>query len=227
MPPSALPKPPTSPVDTDSPFVVAPGDPNEKVGPPGIGPQHVVGANSELPYTIYFENVMTATAPAQQVFVVDHLDSDLDWTTFHPTEIAFGNTVIAVSEQTGDYYARASVPDYRVGVNKMWWVDITTRANYDTGTITWTLRTLDPQTGKPPTDPLAGFLPPNNPNDHRGEGHVGYSVQSRSNLSWGTRITNQATITFDTEAPISTNVTWNTIGGVNVIYLPVILKNRR
>jgi len=86
---------------------------------------------------------------------------------------------------------------------------------------------LDPQTGKPPTDPLAGFLPPNNPADHRGEGHVAFGVRPRSDLAWGTLIMNRATIVFDTEASITTNEVMNTIGGTNIVYLPVILRGYR
>jgi RHS repeat-associated protein len=206
--------------------IIAPRDPNEKVGPPGIGSERVIGVDDELQFTIYFENVITATAPAQQVFIIDNLDPDLDWTTFHPTEIAFGNTSMAITEQAGGFYARTSVPDYRDGVNETWWVDITVQPDYRTGIVTWILRTLDPLTGKPPTDPLAGFLPPNNPNDHRGEGHVSFGIKPRSNSTWGTAITNSASIIFDTEASITTNVVMNTIGGVNLVYLPVILRNR-
>ena len=99
--------------------------------------------------------------------------------------------------------------------------------DYSTGTITWTLRTLDPQTETSPSDPLAGFLPPNNPQDHRAEGHVAFGIRPRSGLAWGTMITNRATIVFDTEAPIATNEVMNTIGGTNIVYLPVILRGYR
>ena len=54
-------------------------DPNEKVGPAGVGSQHFVPGDEALQYEIYFENVATATAPAQEITVSDTLDSDLDW----------------------------------------------------------------------------------------------------------------------------------------------------
>jgi uncharacterized repeat protein (TIGR01451 family) len=206
-------------------LVAAPRDPNEKAGPAGVGPQHGVAADDDLRYTIYFENVITATAPAQQVVVADALDPDLDWTTFRPTEIAFGDTVLAFSAQTGAYTTRLTIPDYRPEVTKTWQLDITAQIDYQTGQATWLFRTLDPQTGKLPDDALAGFLPPNNTSG-RGEGHVSFSIRPKPHLARGTLITNWATIVFDEEASIATNEVRNTIGEANLIYLPVILRNR-
>jgi RHS repeat-associated protein len=204
--------------------VIQPIDPNEKLGPPGTGQQRSVSVGDELRYTIYFENVMTATAPAQEVVVVDVLDPDLDWTTFQPTESAFGDQVIASSVQAGGFSARVSIPDYRPGENETWWVDITADIDYQAGTVTWAFRTLDPLTGDLPTDPLAGFLPPNDAS-HRGEGHVSFTIRPQPGLAWGTAITNSAAITFDAEATINTNVVTNTIGATNIVDLPLMMMN--
>ncbi len=183
-----IPEPPTPPSqerDNGHGQSTAPIDPNEKSGSLGVGPNHNVAVYQKLGYTIFFENVITATAPAQQVVVVDQLDSDLDWTTFHPTEIAFGNQVIAVSAQTGGYHARLTIPDYRPAITRTWQLDINAQINYQTGVITWTLTTLDPLTNHLPDDALAGFLPPNDAT-HRGEGHVSFSVKPKAGLAWGT-----------------------------------------
>ncbi|MBN1452333.1 MAG: RHS repeat-associated core domain-containing protein, partial [Anaerolineales bacterium] len=205
--------------------VIRPGDPNEKVGPQGFGEEHIVTIDQELFYTIYFENVMTATAPAQEVNIVDYLDSDLDWQTFDVTEIAFGDRVIAVQEETDQYYTQATIPDYRVEIGKDWWVDITVQLDYQTGEVSWGFRTLNPDTGELPDDPLAGFLPPNDETG-RGEGHVVFSIWPQSDLPKGTMIANEATITFDTELAITTNEVWNTIGEISFsTYLPLLLRD--
>lgn len=202
-------------------IVIAPRDPNEKIASTGSGPQSSVKPDVLLPYTIYFENVITATAPAQEVVILDALDPDLDWTTFQPSELAFGDQVLAVSAPTGGYATRLTVPDHRTGVTKTWWVDITAEIDHATGTAKWTFRTLDPQTGQLPEDPLAGFLPPNDTTG-RGEGHVSFTVRPRQNLPLLTPITNRAVITFDTETSITTNEVRNTIA--YVLFLPVIHK---
>jgi len=204
--------------------IIRPRDPNEKTGPAGTGQDRVVTSSDELHYTIYFENVPTATAPAQQVVIVDNLDPDLDWNTFQVTEIAFGDRVIAVQDDADQFYTQETIMDYRDEVEKSWWVDVTAQLNYQTGQVNWTLRTLDPETGELLEDPLAGFLPPND-GTGRGEGHVAFSVKPRSGLARGTVITNQASIVFDTETSIVTNEVWNTVGAPSFsVYLPVVLR---
>ncbi len=201
---------------------ITPDDPNEKTGPTGIGKQHLVGTDDELHYVIYFENKEEAGAPAQEVFVTDNLDSDLDWSTFHLTEIAWGDYIIAVPENTAGFYTRQTVEDYRTAAGKSWWVDVEVELNYVSGQVQWTFRTLDPQTEGLPLDPLAGFLPPNDETG-RGEGHVAFTIQPRAEAAERTVLTNQASIVFDTNEPIVTNEVRNVIGEPKV-YLPLVLR---
>ncbi|MCL4806507.1 MAG: dockerin type I repeat-containing protein, partial [Thermoanaerobaculia bacterium] len=100
--------------------------------------------------------------------------------------------------------------DHRPGDLRPWWVDVVARESAP-GRLDFTFRTLDPSTGQLPTDPLAGFLPPED-GSGRGRGAVLFSVRTRTDLSPGTRIANTATIVFDTEAPITTNEVFHTIG---------------
>ena len=200
-------------------------DPNEKTGPPGAGPLRVVRISDELRYTIYFENVITATAPAQEVIVTDYLDLNLDWSTLNFTEVAFGDEIVAA---TGDQFnTRQVISDYRAGTSKSWWVDVTAQLNRQTGRVTWSFRTLDPATEGLPDDPLAGFLPPNDASG-RGEGHVSFAIRPKASVPLGTTIRNRASIVFDTNDPIGTNEVWNTIGIPETIlgktYLPLIRK---
>jgi hypothetical protein len=72
-----------------------------------------------------------------------------------------------------------------------------------TGVVSWRFTSLDPDTGKPPDDPLAGFLPPN-VTAPEGEGSVSFTVSPKALLPTGTEIRNRATIVFDANPPIDT-----------------------
>ena len=198
-------------VDQHTTVVVRPIDPNEKVGPQGFGTARWIDGEETLGYTVYFENVAAATAPAQQVAITDTLDSDLDWSSLVVTEVAFGDRVWPVVDGQGGAYMVVAIADYRPAVTKTWQVEIVAGLDYETGVLTFVLTTLDPETGELPEDPLAGFLPPNDETG-RGEGRVSFSAAPDAGLAVGTQITNQAEIVFDVEAPIWTNLWLNTIG---------------
>jgi len=191
---------------------VNPGDPNEKVGPVGWGANHIVAGDEPFFYTVYFENdPEIATAPAQEVFVTDVLDENLDWSTFRLTEITWADHWVDIPADAAMLYSRETVPDYRPEVGKSWWVDVTVER--EGATVQWIFRTLDPETGDLPGEewPLAGFLPVNDDN-HIGEGHVSFTIWPKPDLPLGTVITNQAAIVFDINDPIVTNEVFNTIG---------------
>lgn len=60
--------------------VVASFDPNMKeVSPAGNGPEGFIDSDLSMTYTIHFQN--TGTAPAQNVYILDTLDADLDLST--------------------------------------------------------------------------------------------------------------------------------------------------
>ena len=216
-----------NPEDTDESVSVRSFDPNEKVGPVGFGNAHIISDAEKLHYTIFFENEPNkATAPAQEVFIIDQLDSDLDWQTIQFEEVAFGDVIIPVDHEVGEltFYSRETISDYRSAVSKLWWIDIIGEINPVTGLVNWSLRMLDPDTGDLPDDPFAGFLPPNDDNGI-GEGHVSFSIESAESVEIGTIITNKANIIFDTNEAIITNETTNMIGVPGYfIYLPLTIK---
>ena len=217
------PKPPKKEEDKKPAQMVRPVDPNEKSGPQGIGAQRLIGTDETLQYTVYFENVVTATAPAQQVVVVDYLSPYLDWSTFRFEEVAFGDHVISISDEGYQVHLRQAIADYRLTENKEWLVDISGEVNPFTGRVQWTFRTLDPTTGEAPSDPLAGFLPPND-DTGRGEGHVRFSVRPKEGVVPGTRISNSARIVFDNYETIETNEVWNIVA--YKLLLPIVRKNQ-
>ena len=53
-------------------------DPNEKASPAGYGDAHFLASGDLLSYRVEFENLESATAPAQLVEVTDQLDPNLD-----------------------------------------------------------------------------------------------------------------------------------------------------
>jgi RHS repeat-associated protein len=192
----------------EGPESVASDDPNEKLGPAGLGGQRVVSPNSQHAYTVYFENLASATAPAQEVLVTDQLDRNLDWSTVQLTEIAWGDTALPITSSP-PFTDRVTVADHRPDQPKSWWVDVAADLS-PAGQLSWQLTMLDPATGELPSDPLAGFLPPNDASG-RGEGHVAFTVDQLPDLATGTEITNRASIVFDVNEAIVTNTWSNTV----------------
>ena len=182
-------------------------DPNLKITV-GYGDQGFVTGDAPLVYTIDFENMSSATAPAQKVVVTDQLSADLDWSTLQLLTVGFNNTNITIPGGLQTYTGQTNVP---TDPNP---VKIIASLNSATGVITWTMESVDPVTGDVPEDPYAGFLPPND-STHRGDGYVTFTVNPRSGLADGTTITNQASIVFDVNAAILTNTVTNTIDTVN------------
>lgn len=70
-------------------------DPNEKAGSFGVGIGHYVTGAELVPYLVLFENIESATAPAQEGVLTGQLDTstpDLD--TFSLGATSFGDTIV-------------------------------------------------------------------------------------------------------------------------------------
>jgi hypothetical protein len=180
-------------------------DPNDKVGAEGAGPQHYITGLEPLRYAIFFENVATATAPAQEVFITDTLDAGtLDLSTFRLHQITFGERVVNVP---GGRVPFSDEVDLRPDKNLI--VRINVLLNPTTGLLTAYFGSIDPDTGLLTEDPLGGFLPPNS--NGSGEGSLVFTVKPKPSLSTGAQIRNKATIVFDLNTPIETPQWLNTI----------------
>lgn len=194
------------PDNRSSTMVGSPTDPNEKTGPIGSGANHVVGVQETLPYTIYFENVSTAAAPAQRVRILDQLDPNLDERTFRLGSIYFSDQVVDVPANRSFYQARMPIT-----VNgQALFVDIAAGLDIQSRQVFWSLTAIDPATGDRPIGLDTGFLPPNDAT-HRGEGHVVYTVKPKATTPNGAQISNVATIIFDELASLDTNSVVNTV----------------
>ena len=183
--------------------VVQSGDPNDMYAG-GFGPQGWISGGQTIPYTIDFENMPTAAAPAAQVVITDQLSANLDWSTFQLQQIYFNDVEIQVPPDLQNYTTQV-----HVGTDPNP-VDVTAAFNPDTGVVTWTMTSINPVTGQEVTDPLAGFLPPDNA-DFDGSGLVSYTVDPEPGLPSDTQITSQASIVFDVNAAMETPHTLNTV----------------
>jgi RHS repeat-associated protein len=176
-----------------------PTDPNQKIGPPGIGPPGYVSWARLLPYRIDFENDPAATAPAQFVVVTDQLDANLDWNTFELTEVGFGDQFIVAPSRSQHF--ETVVPMRYNG--RSFEVHVNAGLDLASGKLTARFISIDPVTELPP-DVLTGFLPPED-GTGRGQGHISYVVHLKPGVSSGTEVRNAAHIQFDFGETIGTN----------------------
>jgi hypothetical protein len=182
-------------------------DPNEMIGPAGIGKENWVQNINEVPYTILFENKSTATAPAHTVVVTDTLDlNTFDLKNFSFGNFGWGDSIFSPIGTNLKEFSRDI--DLRPGKNLI--ARVSAKVDTLTGIVKWEFLSLTPETLQEEEDPFLGFLPPN-VNSPEGEGFVSFSVGLKETLASHHRIVNQATIKFDENEPILTNVFENTL----------------
>ena len=181
-------------------------DPNDKQGSLGATPAQFLLHGTPLSYVIHFENLVTASAPAQTVVVTDQLDIGMvDLSTLSLGPISLGDSTLTPASGVQQFTGGL---DLRPAQN----IVVTIRAGLDasSGLLTWRFTSIDPDTGQFTEDPDAGLLPPN-VNPPEGEGRLVFTVQPKSGLASGTEIRNHASVIFDTNAPIDTPEWLNTV----------------
>jgi len=181
-------------------------DPNEIIGPAGYTEVRYSLKNETYPYTVFFENLATASAPAQEVFVTDTLDLNVfDIGNFSFGPVAFGDTIV---------FPLAGEKEFTADVDMRPAQDIIVRIEGTLDTVNaiihWHFITFDPATMTLIEDPDGGFLPPNITSPE-GEGSVSFSVGLKPTLTHGTELMDKATILFDINPPIYTNEWLNTL----------------
>jgi RHS repeat-associated protein len=177
-------------------------DPNAIIGPRGatVGTQRFVAATDELPYRVLFENKASASLPAGEVVITNTLDADIDLATFRLGAVGFGGRSWSAPAGARNWSTILDDRD-RSGL----FVRMRARLDLATRTITWTFTSLDPTTMAEPADATRGFLP-RNATKPQGEGFVSYSAHAAAAVTTGTAIAAQASIVFDGNAAIATNV---------------------
>lgn len=184
---------------------VASVDPNEKRGPgKGDGAEDdgmtgEVDPGQRVTYTIFFENLPSASAAAQYVSIEDYIDLDaFDLNSFELQEVAYGSRSVSIEPGKKDAYKMTTLGDFEVAIEA--------KLNRFTGKAFWELTLIDPETNAMPIEGGIGFLPPNNAQGD-GEGHVVFSIDLKTDLQPGSEVRNQARIVFDSNEAIETNVT--------------------
>lgn len=198
LPPSPLPPPGTSSLMITG---VSSLDPNDKLGPVGAGPQQFVNGSNPLNYLIDFENQASATAPVQSLTVVDQLTLS----SFQLSTAALGPIMLNGNQLTPPSGSQAYTGQIDLRPAQSLLVNVAGNINTISGVVNWQMAAIDPVTGLPPTDPLAGFLAPGQ------SGSVSLRVAPNAGLITGATITNQAVITFDVNPPIPTPIWTNSI----------------
>jgi len=157
-------------------------DPNAKSG--SLGVDGFIPDGQTIDYTVYFENLPSATASAEEVLIEDVLDESLDESTLEFT--GFGNRHVTLPAP-----ARRLSQGVDIGNNLV----VRVESSYDPSTrkLRVVFKGIDTRTGDHHED---GFLPPNN-NEPEGEGYVSFRIRPKAEVASGTRIVNKATITFD------------------------------
>jgi hypothetical protein len=188
-------------------FTVLSFDPNEMVGPSGFGDKQWIQKSKTIPYTILFENLGSATAPAHVVSITDTLDlSVFRLDDFGFSSFGWGDTLFFPPGQKLKEFSS----DIDLRPNRDIIVRVTGKLDTISGIVNWEFKSLDPVTLDFSEDPFMGFLPPNKMSPE-GEGFVSFSVGLNESLKTGDEIRNRATIVFDTNKPIATNEYINTL----------------
>ncbi len=191
--------------------VYQPKDPNEIIGPQGYDDSlRWVSTSAPLGYTIYFENDPEfATANAQKVEVRYTLDENADIYSFGLGTFGFGSFVFSVEDAPAIYQKRLDVRD-SLGI----YVDVVAGIDVTKREVFWLFSSIDPATNLPPLEVDKGFLPVNDKEKHNGEGFVSFVMKAKSSVTSGDSIKAQASIVFDTNEAIPTNVWQNRLDAV-------------
>ncbi len=197
-PPPPPPEPPAQPGPGGSTVGLTSVDPNSLVGPAGFGTGAFIAAGTLMPYRIDFENDPSATAPAQRVDISNQLDANLDPGTFQFTGIGWGNINLVIPAGSRHVAQTVSMTENDKTLNVAVSAGIT-----NTGLVTVSFQSLDPNTDLPP-DILTGFLPPED-GTGCGMGNVAYIVKAKAGLASGSQIHNVAFVTFDQGQTIATD----------------------
>jgi len=190
-------------------------DPNDIIGPEGVGEERWVSVDEVLPYTIRYENDPEfATAPAQRVTISHPIPEHIDIFSFRLGDFGFGSFIFSVPENSIIYTGRVDVVD-SLGV----FVDVTAGVDVTTNEAFWIFESIDPVTGLPPTNAELGYLLVNTDTDRfgdtisyrPGEGFVTFTVKPENDSQTGDSILAEASIVFDFNDAIITPEIFNII----------------
>lgn len=192
----------------------APGDPNDILGPVGVGAEGWIPAGQDLGYQVRFENLgpgsehnpqnlPLATAPAVIVKIDSVLDGDVDLDAVELGDVGWGTTNVTVPAGRQSYHADVPSADGDI-------VRVDGRLDRATRTLHWTLQSIDPATGDVESSPTKGFLPPED-GTGIGQGYATYRARADAGVAHGAQIQAKASIVFDFNPVIDTPTHSNAI----------------
>lgn len=182
-------------------------DPNAIIGPDGQPDKHWVSVNDRLPYTILYENSEAASAPAKYVKITSPVEPKEDPSTFQLSSFGFNTLTFNVPPNTASYYQRLDARD-SLGL----YVDVTAGYDQINNQAFWEFQAIDPVTLLPPADPLKGFLLlQDSSKPLNGHGFVNFSIKPVTSAITLDTIGARASIVFDLNDTIPTNIYKNTI----------------
>lgn len=185
-------------------------DPNDITGPDGYDTLHWISKDQPMPFTIRFENDPEfATAPAQRVTINQVVDPNLNIFSFRLSDFGFGDFSFQIPPNSTFYTNRLDVRD-SLGI----FVDVIAGIDIIKNELFWIFESIDPMTGISPTDATVGFLPINDSIRQLGEGFVSYTILPKTSVTTRDTINAMASIVFDLNEAIETNVWHNTIDAI-------------
>lgn len=181
-------------------------DPNAIYGPRGFTDQQYISNDLRMDYRIAFENLSTAEANAVEVNITSLIDTNIfDISTFRYEAFGFGEYLYAISPFRKEFTSELDLEGIQNCILR-----VIGNAPDGNGIFSLLFQSLDQETRELIGNPDDGFLPPNTdaPN---GEGFVLFSIMQKAGLEHLTELPIQASIIFDANAPILTNVHNNII----------------
>ncbi|MEX2380957.1 MAG: CARDB domain-containing protein [Opitutales bacterium] len=181
-------------------------DPNDIIGPAGVGDRNFISIDDTLNYRIRFENdPELATAPAQTVSIRKKLDDNLDSRSFRLGPFGFQDFEFEPEKPAAVLRERLDLVE-ELGL----WIEVNAGLDIENNEVFWQLTSIDPETGETPVDPFQGFLPVND-DEGNGEGYVSYTIRPDPSSESGDLIKAEARIVFDINEPIDTPAISNAI----------------
>ncbi|MEM9827396.1 MAG: CARDB domain-containing protein, partial [Planctomycetota bacterium] len=166
-----------------------------QTGPFTLETRGFVPAETDLPFSVHFQNDPAATRDTNEIRVVVPLDESVDPRTFRLGDLKFGDINIRMPSGRSLYQGEFDFLD-TLGFN----VRVSAGVDIATNTASWLIQAIDPLTGAVRTDPTGGLLPPNNAQG-AGAGFVGYSVRLSEQAETGDTLTAQARVLMDNAPP--------------------------
>lgn len=188
-------------------WILLTSDPNEIKGPDGQPDKAWISVNDRIPYTIFFENDTTATAPVKYLKITSPVEPKQDAATLELGNVGFNNFSFDIPPGNSFYYQRLDARD-SAGL----FIDMTAGYDIVTNNIFWEFQAIDPITLLPPEDPMAGFVfVQDTLNPEYGHGFVNFTIKPKTNAQTLDTIDARAFIVFDDNDTIPTNIHKNTI----------------